>query len=115
MAIIVILVLLWNQYTLRKKEIGPLKEKQKLVAQIPAMEAKLKSIKEVVQPEKFNFVISGIYIQDGVPMVVSGDNFYREGDSVDSYVISKITFNSVVLEEKDTHLKKELVLPEKPY
>ena len=88
-----------------------------LVIQIPQLKKQVegyekKEEKEAEEAINENLVLKGIFSQDGQYSVLIGDTFYREGDTCGSYIISKIDFNYVILQDKDTKKTDILTFPD---
>lgn len=90
---------------------------QELARQIPALEKKVAAFRERGKTignlsRKINFVLSGIFIKDGNPVALIGENIYQKNDTVDGFTISGITSTAVILEDQATKEKRELRLPQ---
>lgn len=117
--LIIVFILFWlgQKIQLKVNElVGLRREKariEKLIAQVPQLEEKLKGLRsQPPEPQKINFVLSGIFIQNNIPVALIGENFYHRNDSLDGFIITKITSNSIILKDKSTGQAITLYLPE---
>ncbi len=89
---------------------------QELARQIPGLEKKIEILREKgkiigILPRKINLVLSGIFIKDGKPVALIGENIYQKNDMIDGFMILEITLNGIVLEDQATKQKREIRLP----
>jgi len=120
-AFLVVLCLLLNKATLHKElETARLRRDnalaQELARQIPGLEKKIEILQEKgkiigILPRKINFVLSGIFIKDGKPIALIGDNIYQKNDTINGFTILDITSQAVIIEEEATKQKREVRLP----
>ncbi len=101
-------VLFWKKGLLQSKEIAGLYEKKLIAAQVPALEAKLRSLidkkdsETVAVQEKPEFVLKGIFTQKGAAIALINSDYYLEGASMGDFVVAKITSDKVKLTNKKT-------------
>ena len=92
---------------------------QQLARQIPGLEKKIEALSALLEkgkiidniPPKINLVLSGIFIKDGKPVALIGENIYQKNDTVEGFTISDITFGAVILEDHATKEQRELRIP----
>lgn len=101
------------------KEIEKLREQKKMVALIPQMKEKIEKYElshQVFQKEqeqqKSLPVVNGIYIKDGIPSVLIGEEVYSKGENVNGYIICDVTSKSVILQDLEDGRKKEVFVSE---
>lgn len=108
------LIFLGKKQASQSVKLNEIKAKKQLVNKIPefkkqiiALEGKLK----LGETEKINLVLKGILMGNNVNYAVINDTYYREGDTLGNFKISKISLDYVVIENKDTLQRKILYLP----
>lgn len=100
----------WSLQKAKEKDIVKIKQELALVAQIPQMEKQLADLQPRPQPKK-GLAINGIYIQDNHhPIALIGEQMYEENDTVQGFIIAKITADSVILIDKDTKAEQVIYL-----
>ena len=105
----------WNMANSKSKELKKAEQTGLLIASVPAMEQELNDMENSHALGKSALdtclpVINGILIQDESPILLSGDNFFKEGDAIGKYIIFKITQHKVILKDKVSNLQKEIEL-----
>jgi len=91
---------------------------QKLEQQIPALEEKIKALevkgKEVKALKRnVSLVLKGILMtKNGEPGALINDGIYQKNDKVSGLIITKITSNTVTLEDPLTAEQVKIQLPE---
>lgn len=98
---------------LKRQEIVRLREDKitalSLEKQIPALEAKLKTMET---QGKAIGALKGIFIKDGKPSALINNDIYQKNDIVSGLIITVITSKSVTLENPDSGEQGKLQLPE---
>ena len=113
----------WLYKDLGARQVRLAKLKQELakanqtLKEIPQLEERLKALQEKAviaeaRPKEINFALRGVFIQENAPVALIGEDMYRENDSIDKFIITKITPNYVVLEDKTTQQQSILRIPE---
>lgn len=112
-ALIIAVMVAW--FMLGKKEklqfgrLSKVRAEKQLIAQIPVLEKKIRSgsgaTSGTFKDEK-DPVLKGIFMQDNIYYTVIENKFYQKGDTLGDFVISKIAFYYVVLQNKYTNQTK---------
>ena len=86
------------------------KAKKQLVLRMPEIEQQIQAYEDlgVVEPRKLEkpikdgLVLKGVFSRGDQYYVLIGDKFYKRGDTCGTFNISKIDFDYVILEDKNT-------------
>jgi hypothetical protein len=106
--LVFISVLFGKKGQLQSKEIAGLHEKMLTAAQVPELEARLRVLtakndpKAVVVQKKPEFVLKGIFMQNGATIALINTDYYFEGASIGDFLVAKVTANKVKLTNKKT-------------
>ena len=107
--VVAVFVFLVKKTHTQKIELTELQSKKGLVAMLPKMEAKVRSeqlkVKENIAKEEgkeSKLVLSGIFVEKDKKIALINGTIYREGDSIENYIIMTITIRSVILKQNSS-------------